>query len=160
LKPLAVRQIPHICFAALDTKLIWVLNEPSLEHARFTIILPERLNSRQGHSFRMPKRMLAPRNRSKHAKTQPTLIFHSGTCRVAILHPPAPKVPVWNVSRSKIAPCGCKVAASGTRRECRSVPTPWNPSRTLNRAPLVKVAILERVAPFTSFVAFYLHPAY
>ena len=63
----------------------------------------------------------------------PTLVFHSGTCRVPTLHPPALKVPVWNVSRSKIAPCGCKVAAPGTRRECRPIITPWNPSRTLNR---------------------------
>jgi hypothetical protein len=47
----------------------------------------------------------------------PTLVFPTGTCRVPILHPPAPKVLVWNVSRSKIAPCGCKVAAPGTRRE-------------------------------------------
>jgi hypothetical protein len=64
---------------------------------------------------------------------RPTLVFHSGTCRVPTLHPPTPKVPVWNVSRSKIAPCGSKVAAPGTRRECRPIPTPWNPSRTLNR---------------------------
>jgi len=69
----------------------------------------------------------------------PTLVFPNGTCRVPILHPPAPKVLVWNVSRSKIAPCGCKVPAPGTRRECRSVPTPWNPSRTLNRAPSSKL---------------------
>jgi len=37
------------------------------------------------------------------------------------------------VSRSEIAPCGCKVAAPGARHECRPVPTPWNPSRTLDR---------------------------
>jgi len=60
-----------------------------------------------------------------------TLVFHSGTCRVPTLQPPAPKVPVWNVSRS--ASCRGKVAAPGTRRECRPILAPWNPSRTLNR---------------------------
>jgi hypothetical protein len=69
----------------------------------------------------------------------PTLVFPNGTCRVPILHPPAPKVLVRYVSRSKIAPCGCKVAVPGTRRKCRSVPTPWNPLRTLNRAPSSKL---------------------
>jgi hypothetical protein len=72
---------------------------------------------------------------SQSLPRSPTLVFSNGTCRVPILHPPAPKILFWNVSRSNIAPCGCKVATPGTRRECRSVPTPWNPSRTLNRAP-------------------------
>jgi hypothetical protein len=42
-------------------------------------------------------------------------------------------IPDWNVSRSNFAPCGGKVAAPGTRRECRSIPTPWNPSRSLTQ---------------------------
>jgi hypothetical protein len=44
-------------------------NGPSLEHTKLTIILPDRLNSRQGRSLTMPKRTLAPRNRFRHTKT-------------------------------------------------------------------------------------------
>jgi hypothetical protein len=100
-------------------------------------------------------RSLSSRNPS------PTLVFHSGTCRVPTLRPPTLKVPVWNVSRSKTTPCGGKVATPGTRRECRPILTPWNPSRTLNRGlPRVKVAILERVASLAFFLMIYSRPAY
>lgn len=64
---------------------------------------------------------------------RPTLVFPSGTCRAPTVHPPAPKVPAWNLSRSKIASCGGKVAAPGTCRECRPILAPWNPSRILNK---------------------------
>jgi hypothetical protein len=58
----------------------------------------------------------------------PTQVFYAGTCRVPTLHPPASKVPVWNASRSDIAPCKGEVAAPGTRRRCHL-------SRTPNRTP-------------------------
>ena len=66
-----------------------------------------------------------------------------------------------NVSRSKIASCGSKVAAPETRRQYRLILAPWNLSRTLGRDLLsIKVAILERVAPLAFFSMIYSHPAY